>query len=174
MGYSPWRQKELDMTEQLNTHTHHVLYLFKNFLKKFIVRLFQPECQLNEGRNFAVLSVAQSLAHPSLVLFSHSVMSDSLQPRGLQYIRLPCPSPSSGASSDSCPLSQRCYLTISSSASPFSFCLPSFPASQSFLMSQLSESGGQSIGVSASASVLPELYTFTLFPCSQDVSPPLT
>ena len=44
MGYSPWRQKELDMTEQLNTHTHHVLYLFKNFFKKFIVHLFQPEC----------------------------------------------------------------------------------------------------------------------------------
>ena len=116
----------------------------------------------------------RGLVSIALLLFSHSVMSDSLRPHGLQYIRLPCPSPSPGACSDSCPLSQRCYLTISSSASPFSFCLPSFPASRSFLMSQLFESGGQSTGVSASASVLPELYTFTLFPCSQDVSPPLT
>ena len=110
----------------------------------------------------------------SSVQFSRSVVSDSLQPHGLQYTKPPCPSPSPGACSDSCPLSQQCYLTISSSASPFSFCLQSFPASRSFLMSQLFESGGQSIGVSASASVLPELYTFTLFPCSRDVSLPLT
>ena len=89
-----------------------------------------------------------------LLLFSHSVMSDSLQPHGLQHIRLPCPSPSSGTCSYSCPLSQWCHPDISSSVIPFFSCLQSFPASGSFQMSQLFESGGQTIGVSAS-SVLP-------------------
>ena len=67
-----------------------------------------------------------------LLLFSCSVMSNSLQPHGLQYTRLPCHSPPPGVCSDSCPLSQWCYLTISSSATPFSFCLQSFTASGSF------------------------------------------
>ena len=80
-------------------------------------------------------------------------MSDSLWPHGLQHDRLPCPSLSPGVCSNSCPLSWWCYLTISSSATLFSFCLQSFPASGSFTMSQLFTSGGQSIG--ASASVLP-------------------
>ena len=74
----------------------------------------------------------------------------------LQHSRLPCPSPSTGAYSNSCPLSQWCHPTISSSVSPFSSCLQSFPASGSFLMSQLFTSGGQSIGASASTSVLPK------------------
>ena len=82
-------------------------------------------------------------------------MSDSLQPHGLQHTRLPRPSQSPEVCSDSCLLSWWCCLTISSSASPFSFCLQSFPASGSFQMSQLLTSGGQSIGVSASASVFP-------------------
>ena len=82
-------------------------------------------------------------------------MSDSLQPYGLQHTRLPCPSPSPGACSSSCLLSRWCHPTISYSVTPFSSCPQSFPASQSFQMSQLSASGGQSIGVSASASVLP-------------------
>ena len=89
------------------------------------------------------------------VQFSRSVVSNSLQPRGLQHARLPCPIPTSGACSNSCPSSQRCYLTISSSVVPFSSCLQSFPASGSFQMSQFFISGGQSTGVSASASVLP-------------------
>ena len=89
------------------------------------------------------------------LLFSHSVMSDSLQPHRLQHARLPCPSPSPGACSNSCPLSQWYHPTISSSVIPFSSCLQSFPASGSFLMSQLFESGGQSMGASASTSVLP-------------------
>ena len=80
-------------------------------------------------------------------------MSDSLWPHGLQHIRLPCPSLSPGVCSDSCPLSRECYLTISSSSAHFSFCFQSFPASGSFLMSQLFASGDQSIGTSAS--VLP-------------------
>ena len=73
----------------------------------------------------------------------------------LQHTRLPCPSPAPGDCSNSCPLSQRCHPNISSSVVPFSSGLQSFPASGSFPMSQLFESGGQSIGVSASASVLP-------------------
>ena len=86
---------------------------------------------------------------------SHSVMSDSLWPHRLQHARLPCPSPAPRAYSNSCPLSRWCYPTISSSVIPFSSCLQSFPASGSFPMTQFFTSGGQSIGVSASASVLP-------------------
>ena len=70
-------------------------------------------------------------------MFSHLVMSDSLQPHGLQHIRLPCSSPTPGACSNSYPLSQCCYPTISSSVIPFSSRLPSFPASESFPMSVL-------------------------------------
>ena len=88
------------------------------------------------------------------VLFSCSVMSDSLRPHELQLARLPFPSPSR-ACSKSCPLSQWCYPTISSSVIPFSSRFQSFPASGSFPMSQFFATGGQSIGVSASASVLP-------------------
>ena len=89
------------------------------------------------------------------IQFSHSVVSDSLWPHGLQHARFPCPSPTSGAYSNSCPLTQWCHPTISFSVIPFSSCLWSFPASRSFQMSQFFTSGGQSIGVSASASVLP-------------------
>ena len=86
---------------------------------------------------------------------SCSVMSDSLQPHGLQHTRPPCPSPTPRVYSNSCPLSWWCHPTTSSSAMPFSSYLQSFPASESFQMSQFFASGGQSIGVSASASVLP-------------------
>ena len=89
------------------------------------------------------------------VQFSRSVMSSSLRPHGLQCSRPPCPSPTPGVYSKSCPSSQWCHLTISFSVVPFSSHLQSFPASESFQMSQLFASGGQSIGVSASASVLP-------------------
>ena len=86
---------------------------------------------------------------------SPSVMSDSLQPHGLQYARPPCPSPTHRACSNSCTSSQWCHSTISSSVVPFSFHLQSFPASGVFPMSQFFTSGVQSIGASASASVLP-------------------
>ena len=89
-----------------------------------------------------VIIVVQSLSGVWL-LWSHG------------HTRLPCPALSPGVCSDSCPLSGWCYLTISSSAAHFSFCLQSFPASGSFPMSQLFASGGQSIGASASASLLP-------------------
>ena len=82
-------------------------------------------------------------------------MSDSLAPHGLQHGRLPCPSLSPRACSNSCPLSWWCHLTILSSVVPFSSCFQSFPASGCFLMSRLFASGDQSIGASASASVLP-------------------
>ena len=91
----------------------------------------------------------------SSVQFSHSDMSDSLQPHRLQHSRPPCPSPTPGAYPNSSPLSQWCHPTISSSLIPFSSCLQSFPASGAFQMSQLLASGGQSIGVLASTSVLP-------------------
>ena len=85
--------------------------------------------------------------------FSHSGVSNSLQPHGLQHTRLPCPSPTPGACWNSCPLGRWCHPTISSSLVPFSSCLQSFPASGSSLMSQFFTSGGQ--GTGASDSVLP-------------------
>ena len=89
--------------------------------------------------------------HFSSFQFSHSVMSDSLWP----HARPPCPSPTPGVYSNSCPFSWSCHPAISSSVIPFSSCPQSFPESGSFQMSQLSASGSQSIGVSASASVPP-------------------
>ena len=88
------------------------------------------------------------------VQFSRSVMSNSLWPHELQHATLPCPPPTPGVYSNSCPSSQWCHPTISSSVIPFSH-VQSFPASKSFQKSQFFTSGGQSIGVSASASVLP-------------------
>ena len=90
----------------------------------------------------------------SSVEFSCSVMSDSLQPHGLQHTRPPCPSPTPGVYSNSCPLRWWCHPAISSPVISSSH-LQSFPASGSFQMSQFFASGGQRIGVSASASVLP-------------------
>ena len=87
--------------------------------------------------------------------FSHSVLSDFLRPHEPQHTRPPCPSPTPGVHSDSRPSSPWCHPTISSCVIPFSFCLQSFPASGSSPMSQFFASGGQSIGVSASTSVLP-------------------
>ena len=89
------------------------------------------------------------------VQFSCSVMSDSLGPHGLQHTRLPRPSPTPRAYSNSCPSHGRCHPTISSSVIPFSSCLQSFPTSRSFQRIQFFVSGGQSIGISASASILP-------------------
>ena len=89
------------------------------------------------------------------VQFSHLVISNWLRSHGLQHTRLPCPSPTPRTNSNSGPSSQWCYLTFSSSDTHFSFCLQSFPASGSFPMIQPFESGGQRIGASASASVLP-------------------
>ena len=94
--------------------------------------------------------------HTISVQFSSVAEScPTLQLHGLQHSRLACPSPTLGVYSNSCPLSWCCHPTISSSVVPFSSCFQAFPASGSFQMSQFFPSGGQSIGVSASASVLP-------------------
>ena len=90
-----------------------------------------------------------------LVQFSRSVVSNSSQPHELQHARPPCPSPNPGGHPNPCPLSRWCHSTISSSIVPSSSCTQSFPASGSFQMSQPFASGAQSIGVSASTSVLP-------------------
>ena len=97
---------------------------------------------------------------PLMLLFSHSVMSDSLRPHELHCAGLCCPSLSPRVISNSCPLSQWCYTTILSSVVPF-FCPQSFPASRSFPMSQFFGSGSQSIGVSSSSSVLPSFLLLT-------------
>ena len=91
----------------------------------------------------------------SSVQFSHSVVSDSVWPHGLQNTIPPCPSPTPGVYPISCPLSRWCHATIFILCTPFSTCLQSFPASRSFQLHQFFASGGQSIGVSASTSVLP-------------------
>ena len=91
----------------------------------------------------------------SSVQFSCSVMSDFLWPHRRQHTSLPCPSPTPGAYSNSCPSCRGCHPTISSSVIPLSSCLQSFPASGSFPLSRFFASGGLSIGVSASPSVLP-------------------
>ena len=92
----------------------------------------------------------------SSVQFSHSVVSDSLRPHELQHARPPCPSPTPGVHSNSCPLSRWCHPAILFSVVPFSSCPQSLPASGSFPISQLFAWGGQSSGVSALASVLPK------------------
>ena len=105
-------------------------------------------------KNFPIFSSFVCSVFSSVHL-SLSVVSDSLQPHGLQHTTLPCPSPTPGACSNSCPSSQWCHPAISSPVVPFSSCPQSLPASESFPMSQLFAWRGQSIGVSASTSVLP-------------------
>ena len=118
-------------------------------INPFLLPPYQYNPRLSSGNKFCHVFMGSS------VQFRHSVISDSLQPHGLQHTRLPCPSPTPEAYSNSCPLSWWYHPTISSSAVSFSSRLQSFPASGSFQMSQFLTSGGQSIGVSASASVLP-------------------
>ena len=100
-------------------------------------------------------SPVPSIVSKASVQFSYSVVSDSLRSHESQHARPPCPSPTPGVYPNPCPSSQWCHPVISSSVVPFSSCPQSFPASGSFQMSQLFASGGQSIGVSASTSVLP-------------------
>ena len=100
-----------------------------------------------------IITVCDTIINSSSVHFSHSAVSDSLWSHGLQHARLPCPSPTPGVYSNSCPLNWWCHPTILSSVVPFSFYLQSCPESGSFPMSQFFASGGQSIGLLASASV---------------------
>ena len=128
------------------------------------VRSFQKVKNLQESRKasqrwnadrWRKIRKTKNLRNLSLVQFSRSVVSDSFRPHGLQHARLPCPSPTPGVYSNSCPLHWWCHPTISSSVVPFSSHLQSFPASRSFPMSQFFASGSQRIGVSAPASVVP-------------------
>ena len=138
---SPWGRKESDTTEWLNwtelrDSKEAVMVLLKNW--------------------FCLLNWTLFFQHPpSVLLFSQYVVSVSLQPHGLQHAVLLCSPLPPGVCSNSYPLSWWRYWTISSFATPFSFCLQSFPVSGSFPMSQLLASGGQSIAALASASVLP-------------------
>ena len=121
------------------------------FTPKRLVFICKFQMRLDMLRIFTKISI---LLNESSVQFSHSIVSDSLGPHELQHTRPPCPSSTPGVHPNSRPLSQWCHPTISSSVVP-SFYPQSFPASGAFPMSQLFASGGQSIGASASASVLP-------------------
>ena len=113
------------------------------------------EAQIHFVKIFCILYIIHLCVYISSIQFSCSVVSDSLRPHELQHIRPPYPSPTPGVYSNTCPSSWWCHPAISSSIVPFSSCSQSLPASGSFPMSQLLEWGGQSTGVSASASVLP-------------------
>ena len=121
-----------------------------------ILQAWVPLCSGQQWVIFWTQEASATLkrAWSALLLFSRPVMSSSLRSHGLQHARLLCPSLSPRVCSNSCPLSQWCHPTISSSVVPFSSCLQSFPASGKWVSSFAS--GGQSIGASASASVLPK------------------
>ena len=119
-----------------------------------ILRVEIEKCDWNRRKRCRAQSLKE-WHRISSVQFSRSVVSNSLRPHESQHARPPCPSPTPRVHSDSCPSSRWCHPAISSSVVPFSSCPQSLPASASFQMSQPFASGGQSIGVSASASALP-------------------
>ena len=136
-----------------------ILYInYMSFLKRLLLLLHLRGQQM-KGHHLIYLTMIWLYDHSGCLFnqFNHSVMSECLWHHGLQHTKLPCPSSTPRACSNPCLQNQWFYghPTISSSVVPFSSCLQSFPASGSFLMSQFFTSGGQSIGVSASASVLP-------------------
>ena len=122
-------------------------------IKHFLCKSFSISLKHSRG-NYTLRQFKQKKNLRHSVQFSCSVVSDSLRPHELQNARLPCPSPIPEVHPNPCPMSQWCHPSISSSVIPFS-CPQSFPTSGSFQMSHLFASGGQSIGVSALASVLP-------------------
>ena len=130
LGYRPRGHKELDMTEWLLLNQRWLTPL--KSISAFI----------------HITTIKEDYQNISSVQFSHSVVSNSLQPHESQHTRSPCPSPTPGVHSDSHP-SMWCHPAISSSVVPFSSCPQSLPASESFPMSQLFTWGGQSTGVSA-------------------------
>ena len=127
--------------------------------KLFLPFHLYPVVWINQSFLVYILNINTTNNNPGIltlsVQFSRSVMSNSLWSHGLQHTRPPCLSPTPGVYSNTCPLSWWCHPTISSSVVPFSSRLQSFPASGSLQMSQFFASGGQSVGVSATASVLP-------------------
>ena len=124
-----------------------------------IIKILNNKVLPDSSRNYihypVICHIGKEYEKEDSLQFSCSVMSDYLRPHGLHYARLHCPSKTPGPCSNSCPLNQWCHPTISSSVILFSFHLQSFPASWSFPVNQFFASGDQSIGVSASASVLP-------------------
>ena len=140
-----WTQlfSEFSVTDLTHLHLIHGSHISK-------VSQICPLCWLYLTFLIWIFSMLNSKAFSPQ--FSHTVGSNSLQPHELQHTRLPCPSPTPRAYSNSCLLSRWCHPTISSSVVPFSSCLQSFPVSGSFPMSQLFTSGDQSIEASASAS----------------------
>ena len=140
--------------EGLCPHNHHIKWHFNLPFPPPPEKSWQY-CLISSSVFFSLFIFMTTCCLPSFSQFSPSVMSDSLRPHGMQHARLPCPSPTPRAYSNTCPLSQWCHPTISSSVIPFSSCLQSFPTSGSFQMSQFFATGGQSIRVSASTSVLP-------------------
>ena len=140
------------------SHVIHIKTILYLHIKKFNRRNCDFFCQNLSWticQNHLLDSVSWLRWILESVQFSRSVMSDSLQPHGLEHARLPCPSPTPGACANSCPSRWWWHPTISSSAIPFSSCSQSFPTSGSFPISYLFTSGGQSIGASASFSVSP-------------------
>ena len=129
--------------------SHHCLNLTLKFTSTVVWPLWALQSVNGFGKQTHTLIHTETLL---LLLFSHSVISDSLWPHGLQHTRLPCPSLYPGVCSTSCPLSRWCHPTISSSIIPFSSCPQSFPGSKHWFFA----SSGQSIGASALASVLPK------------------
>ena len=125
---------------KFNSNDHYIYYCGQETLRRNGVAL--------------IVNKKSKMQYLGSVQFSHSAVSNSLQPHEPRHARPPCPSPTPGVHTNPCPLSLWCHPTISSSVIPFSSCPQSFPASGSFPMSQLFVSGGQSIGVSASTSVL--------------------
>ena len=123
-------------------------------------RQLEPNMEKQAGLKFGEEYIMAVYCHPAYSTCMQSSVCSvtksglTLWPHGLQFTRLHCPSPTPGACANSCPSSQWCLLNISSSVVPFSHCLQSFPASGTFPMSQFFASGGQSVGASASASVL--------------------
>ena len=121
-----------------------VIWLYLEILKALTKFNAHYDKNIQENWTWGTWEILNMIASVS-VQISHSVVSDSLRPHGLQHAMPPCPSPTPRVCSNSCPLSQWCHPTISSSIVPFSCYLQSFPASGSFLMSQLFESGGQKV-----------------------------
>ena len=169
----PYLSESLEKTIKLKSFTKHGHWtLLTRYWIWANIRLINSTQHALKVTGFSWSSVRRSFLHENLfnnlisnvlityqfssVHFNRAVMSDSLQPHELEHTRLPCPSPTPGVHSNSCPSSWWCHRAISSYVVPFSFCPQSLPASESFPMSQLFASGGQSTGVSAVASFLPK------------------
>ena len=157
-GWISWQSKGLSRVFSSTTVQKHQF-----FDAQLSSQSNSHNCMLTTGKTLTLIIWTSDHRVMSLLLntlvgsvqFSRSVMSNSLRPHESQHTRPPCPSPTPGVHPNPCPLSRGCHPAVSSCVIPFSSCLQSLPASGSFQMSQLFASGGQSIGVSALASVLP-------------------